>query len=229
LKSKVMQMATEHDNNPQDALSALADGQLRGQAFAQAVEWVTRAPDAQSTWHAYHVVGDALRSEDLASSADDLAFLARFQSRLAQEPALVPAVNAANMIAIAAYSESAKAIFEDEEDDALDAAANAPRFGWKRIAGLASVLAVAVVGWNVVGGWGMAPAAAPLAQLASRDAGSVPSVSSSMVLASGEPRVMLRDARLDALLAAHKQFGGASALQVPAGFLRNATFESAAP
>jgi len=57
----------------------------------------------------------------------------------------------------------------------------------------------------------------------------VPSVSSSMVLASGEPRVMLRDARLDALLAAHKQFGGASALQVPAGFLRNATFESAAP
>jgi sigma-E factor negative regulatory protein RseA len=150
LESKVMQMATEHDNNPQDALSALADGQLRGQAFAHAVESVTRESDAQATWHAYHVVGDALRSEDLASSADDLAFLARFQSRLAQEPALAPAINAANMIAIAAYSEGAKAIFDDEEDGALDVAANAPRFGWKRIAGLASVLAVAVVGWNAL-------------------------------------------------------------------------------
>ena len=39
---------------------------------------------------------------------------------------------------------------------------------------------------------------------------------------------MLRDARLDELLAAHKQFGGISALQMPAGFLRNATFENPA-
>jgi sigma-E factor negative regulatory protein RseA len=39
--------------------------------------------------------------------------------------------------------------------------------------------------------------------------------------------VMIRDARLDELLAAHKQFGGASALQQPAGFLRNATFQQA--
>jgi sigma-E factor negative regulatory protein RseA len=39
------------------------------------------------------------------------------------------------------------------------------------------------------------------------------------------PQVMLRDARLDALMAAHKQFGGTSALQMPAGFLRNATFD----
>jgi len=39
--------------------------------------------------------------------------------------------------------------------------------------------------------------------------------------------VMLRDPRLDELLAAHKQAAGASALQTPAGFLRNATFEGA--
>jgi sigma-E factor negative regulatory protein RseA len=30
---------------------------------------------------------------------------------------------------------------------------------------------------------------------------------------------------LDQLLAAHQQFGGTSALQMPAGFVRNATFE----
>ncbi len=212
-----MQMATEHDNNPQDALSALADGQLRGQAFAQAVELVTREPEAQATWHAYHVVGDALRSEDLASSTDDLAFLARFQSRLAQEPTLVPVVNAANLIAINAYKSSATAVFDD---DIVDPAANAPRFAWRMVAGLASLVAVVAVGWNVAGRLGMA---APQAELAKLEP------SPPVVLASGEPRVMLRDARLDALLAAHKQFGGASALQVPAGFLRNATFESPAP
>ena len=40
-----------------------------------------------------------------------------------------------------------------------------------------------------------------------------------------ESPVMLRDPRLDELLAAHRQFGGTSALQMPTGFLRNATFE----
>jgi sigma-E factor negative regulatory protein RseA len=38
-------------------------------------------------------------------------------------------------------------------------------------------------------------------------------------------QVMLRDPQLDAMLAAHRQAGGAPALQMSAGFLRNATFE----
>jgi hypothetical protein len=37
--------------------------------------------------------------------------------------------------------------------------------------------------------------------------------------------VMLRDPHLDALMAAHRQFGGPSALQNSSGFLRNATFD----
>ena len=41
-----------------------------------------------------------------------------------------------------------------------------------------------------------------------------------------QPQVMLRDPRLDALLEAHQQAGGAS--QMPSGFLRNATFEGPA-
>jgi sigma-E factor negative regulatory protein RseA len=36
---------------------------------------------------------------------------------------------------------------------------------------------------------------------------------------------MLRDPHLDALMAAHRQFGGPSALQNSSGFLRNATFD----
>ena len=68
-------------------------------------------------------------------------------------------------------------------------------------------------------------------------AGSESAVTAGTSIASGAPvvavadaeggaQVMLRDPRLDELLAAHKQFGSTTALQMPAGFLRNATFET---
>jgi len=41
--------------------------------------------------------------------------------------------------------------------------------------------------------------------------------------------LLVRDARLDAYLAAHKQFGGSSALGLPSGFLRAATREGDGP
>jgi sigma-E factor negative regulatory protein RseA len=37
--------------------------------------------------------------------------------------------------------------------------------------------------------------------------------------------VMLRNPELEALMAAHRQYGGMTALQMPAGFLRTATFD----
>jgi sigma-E factor negative regulatory protein RseA len=214
-------MAKEHIDTPQDALSALADGQLRGEAFALAVERVAQQPEAQATWHAYHVVGDVLRSNDLAFCADDQGFLARFQSRLALEPVLTPTVNTTNLIAIAAYESSAKALF-DAQDSAEDVAANAPRFRWKMVAGLASLLAVVAVGWNVAGGLG---STAPGQQLAQAKTAAPVLLT---VAQESAPQVMLRDARLDALMAAHKQFGGTSALQMPAGFISNATYETPA-
>lgn len=219
-----MQMATEHAYDPQDALSALADGQLRGAAFAQAVEQVENDADARATWHAYHVVGDVLRSGDLAFCSDDQAFLARFQNRLDQEPALTASVNAANLIAIEAYKTSAD-VHLYAESAVSQEASNERFFGWKLVAGLASVVAVVAVSWGVLAGSGAAPAAPQLAQA---DAVPATQVQQPVTLADGAPQVMLRDARLDELMAEHKQFGGTSALQMPAGFLRNATFESPA-
>ncbi len=73
---------------------------------------------------------------------------------------------------------------------------------------------------------GSAAGAAPqMAQITTMPASGPQSVTS--VAASGEALaqpVMIRDPQLDALLAAHRQFGGATALQTPSGFLRNATF-----
>ncbi|MFZ4286997.1 sigma-E factor negative regulatory protein [Variovorax sp. HJSM1_2] len=68
----------------------------------------------------------------------------------------------------------------------------------------------------------------PYAEPASASVAGLPAgvTAQTVTLPSGEPQVMIRNPRLDALMAAHKQFGGASALQTPAPFLREATFES---
>ena len=96
-------------------------------------------------------------------------------------------------------------------------AANDDLFRWKLLAGVASVAAVAAVAWSVAGS-ARAPAGPELAAVQPR--------SQPAVVQTGTPgQGMIRDPRLDELLAAHRQFGGASALQTPAGFLRNATFE----
>jgi sigma-E factor negative regulatory protein RseA len=73
---------------------------------------------------------------------------------------------------------------------------------------------MAAIGWTAAGAF---PGEAQEAQLAGAQHGAVP--------AGGERGVMIRDPALDEFLAAHRQLGGASALQTPAGFLRNATFE----
>src|SRR5690606_20258907 len=88
---------------------------------------------------------------------------------------------------------------------------------WKLLAGVASVAAVAAVGWNMLGA--SAPAASG-PQLAAAPA----------VTPAAVPRAaaMIRDARLDQLLAAHRHLGAAGALQTSSGFLRNATFEGPA-
>ena len=87
------------------------------------------------------------------------------------------------------------------------------------MAGLASVVAVAALSWSVMAPQaGQVPASSQLAQ-ARAPAGQT------VAVAGHGRQVMIRDPRLDQLLNEHKQFGGTSALQMPAGFLRNATYE----
>ena len=115
--------------------------------------------------------------------------------------------------------------------DVARPAANDGVFRWKLVAGLASFAAVAAIGCGALGSIGPQPGAG--AQLARSAA---PAVGTTQVMALAAPvpaasqaadmaPVMLRDARLDELLAAHRQTVGASALGNAAGFFRNATFE----
>ncbi len=200
-------------------VSALADGELQGDEFASTVEWLSASEDARSTWHAYHVVGDVLRSGEPVVSSRDAAFMQRLKLGLQQEARLSSPIDAINLVAVDAPSTGARGLNESKITVANDAV-----YRWKLLAGLASLAAVSVIGWQMVSGWGDQHQGAQLAQ---RPAGQS-DVALSQVMTGSESPVMIRDPQLDALLAAHRQFGGTSALQMPAGFLRNATFEGAA-
>lgn len=196
-----------------EQLSALADGQLAGDDMAGALDYAAQA-DGEATWQLYHLVGDVLRSADLAKPPAP-EFLARLRVELAKEPPVVKAdirVQASEVV-VAPMKDSA----------------NASVFRWKMVAGVASLAAVAAIGWTSWGDLqGAAGTAGASAQLASSGAPSLSSAGTPVMAvadADGQ-QIMIRDPRLDELLAAHKQFGSTSALQMPAGFLRNATFEA---
>lgn len=194
----------DKDLNQCEQLSALMDGELEGEALAEALR-LAHGEESQATWGLYHLVGDVLRSPELAAHASS-PLLGRLREQLAQEPAAV-------RVPLVLQSESSVVSVHVPQP-----AANASVFRWKMVAGIASMAAVAAIGWNSVEalrGGSAQLASAPVAPPAS-----VVAVSEG----AGQP-VMLRDPRLDELLQAHKQFGSTSALQMPAGFLRNATFE----
>jgi sigma-E factor negative regulatory protein RseA len=202
----------------QDTISALADGQLRGEEFARAVESATEDAQALATWHAYHVVGDVLRCGELAAYHHDVDFMARLKTRLRQEQIQVRAEETIGFVAKNAYPERGSG-----QNSAENRAANESIFRWKLVAGFASLAAVVSIGWN---GFTAVNPAISQPQLAQAVMPVQPQAAPSAVaVADGGSAVLIRDPRLDAFLAAHEQFGGTSALQMPAGFFRNATFE----
>ncbi len=199
-------------------VSAMADGELDEVEFA-AVAGVTGASDeSRAAWHSYHVIGDVLRCADLPDCAGDKVFVERLRARLArQAPGLSPIVPGDDFPVPVLSSESS--IQSDYRNRFGRRSANDPAVPWKRLAIAASLAAVAVLGWQV-----SKPGADPGALMASTEQAA--RVAMAVRSAStAQPQVMLRDPRLDELLAAHLQQGGASALPTSAGFLRNATFE----
>ncbi len=200
-----------------ELLSALADGQLAGDDFAAALEACRQGDSALASWHTYHLIGDVLRSPAPVAQAADRAFLERLNQRLAQEEVLVSARPAAPKAFDPGAATQAGAQPVGDVIHHRGPASNEANFRWKLLAGFASLAAVAAIAWNASGL--LAPGAAPLPQLAQAS-------DSQSVLVASPQGPMVRDARLEELLAAHKQQGAASALQAPSGFLRNATFET---
>lgn len=199
-------MTNTEDLKNRALVSDLMDGRLRGQAFADAVELATVAGDARDTWLANHVIGDILRFGDATGAAGSAQFADRFKAR--QERGSTTPLD------VAEFSENFESQRQASATRLKTASANSASFRWKMVAGVASFVAVAAMGWSTLTSLGGPESAPQLAQ------------SGVLIPQQGiETQIMIRDPHLDALLAAHKQFGGTSALQMPAGFLRNATFE----
>lgn len=201
--------------------SALADGELDDAALPALCAAWKDDPSARARWHRYQLIGDVLRSDDLASTAaHDSDFLAALRLRLEAEPVVLAP---ASLPSAAAAGQSPEAAVER-----ATASGGARRRAWLAPSAVAAGF-VAVVASGLMYTRGPAPqsadtslAAAPQPQaiatgvvpVAARDGNAEPPT----MVANGN---LIRDARLDRYLAAHQQWSGNSVIGGHAAFLRH--------
>ncbi len=164
-----------------ERLSAFVDGEGfdSSESFHEVLAEFDHAH--RTTWSAYHLIGDALRSDDLAvHPATSAAFLAGFSARLEAEPHLLVPSRA----------------------PARGRASGASVLRRRVAPGLAVAAAVAALSWIVLPQWQHGGAHSPV-QTASTN----PVQTVAMTSGSGAQEVnIIRDAGLDQYLEAHQQF-----------------------
>lgn len=174
-----------------ERLSACVDGELSGEAHLNSLFSELDHED-RAAWSCYHLIGDALRSDDLAvSPATSSAFLAKFSAQLESEPhVLAPA--------------------------ALSAARRLAVLRRRVVPAFAVAAAAATLTWIVVPQLqGVPGAGGNVAQMASAGShgDSVQHVAMTAAVAPAQPVAqaqdvnIIRDASLDQYLEAHQQFG----------------------
>jgi sigma-E factor negative regulatory protein RseA len=191
-------------------LSALADGDATDSEATRAFQTWRDDPDARESWHAYQLIGDVLRSEDLATEpAADESFLVALRARLAAEPVVL------------APQPPVEIPFE------VRAVANAPSRSrrWQGPVAMAAGF-LAVVGVLNVRGTFNPTTGAPVASNATQASGpalaSATSVDNSgVVLTSAQSKAAAE--QLAPYLAAHRQSAMSGPFQMPGSDLRNAS------
>ena len=210
-----------HDASTPSAelLSALVDGHLDAAEVAQALGFDRQSAVAFEQWGTYHLIGDVLRANSLhvtkADQGADVQFLKRLSQRLSLENVMPADPGAVECRTVA----SLQAAAVTQLDRAATQAANDGNARWKMLAGVACMGTVAALAWNLAG----LNSTSDARLLAATGPGAL----QGQVVVTSPQGPVLRDARLEELLAAHKQMGGTS-LPVPTGFLRNANFENQA-
>lgn len=213
---------------PLQWLSDLADGRLDDDALAQACRRWGEDGDARRSWHAYQLMGDVMRSDDLARPAQaDAAFLQRLRQRLADEPVvLAPSADTAPAPSHAAVPGGKAARRSPRRPLWLVPMSAAA--GFVAVAGVLMVLQQAAPG----GGFDAAQMAAtpPPASLNVRAAAAAPDTRPWVAVGVGSPAIdrsqMLRDARVDDYLRAHREVMWGSPAALPGGAVRTVDFEA---
>ena len=225
-----MSTASDRDAERLERLSALVDGEISPDDAAAACACWRDDREARASWHVYHLIGDVLRSDDLAAEpARDVALLAAVRSRLAGEAVvLAPAQHLRRR----PDAEEKRRTPSDRTD------IRASRFPWVVSSAVAAGFVAAAGTFMMMRApepvanspVALASAARPSATDASPAAALphavVPSESASVRPGGFVAAGVVRDPRLDAYLAAHKQFAGTSALGVPSAFMRSAAVET---
>ena len=219
-----------------EQLSALMDGELAGAELQQLLDTLPDVADGEDCYvsaQSYLLIGEVLRAPAAGyrMQTSNLDFLGALNAKLALEPALASGAQPKVAEVVVPSVSIAAPVQMPVQMPVQGEAANESVFRWKLVAGFASLAAVAMVGWSSLGLLGGGAPKAGGQQMAS----ATPTVSGpttaqglvQMPVTVGQnATVMLRDPRLDELLAARGQIGGTANLQMPASFLRNATFNA---
>jgi sigma-E factor negative regulatory protein RseA len=173
-------------------LSRLADGDVDSAAAGRLSQAWAQDPDLRKTWHEYQLIGDVLRSEDLLREPQrDADFLADLRTKLAAEPPIVAPMPAA------AARPAKRWLFPS----ALAAS----------VVGAAGVLLV----MQATSPRGSGAASGPIALSPEASAGTT------VALNTDAGAAMIRDARIDMYLQAHRGMRTGATAAMPGGALRN--------
>ncbi|MDP3223606.1 MAG: RseA family anti-sigma factor [Rubrivivax sp.] len=186
------------ENDPRRWLSGAVDGDVEG--LDKACRAWRDDPQARATWHSYHLIGDVMRSSELAAApSHDARFLAQLRERLADEPVV---------LAPSAPKRAAPA--------------------WRMPAAVAAgfVLVAGMLVVSQVSGPEIDGAADTLAAAGSVPSGVVQvSNAAGRAAAPTAAGALIRDARLDEFLRAHQSARGGFAAAVPGSALRRVDAE----
>ena len=205
-------------------LSALADGDATDGEAARAFQAWRDDAGARAAWHSYQLIGDVLRSEDLASEPRaDEAFLVALRARLADEPVVLAPQPRAEEAAVAAPAV------------ANAGAAARSRARWQGPMAMAAGFLVVIGGLNVVRPFGHG---SDVSVAAGAGAASVPlmasatAINNGAVVATSQQTPAQTKAVADQLapyLAAHRQSAMNAPFQMPGNDLRNVNLVQPAP
>jgi len=191
-----------------EALSALVDDECTHDELDAVLRAYAEQDGVRGDWIGYHSIGEVLRGQaDVGAIASQPGFAAAVMARITAEAAASATVAQPPMVAAPA-SHAVEVRVSEPANDAV--------FRWRLVAGVAAVAAVASVVWQVA-----LPSAAGPQVAQAQPALTAPAVELAQARTEAvqtDRGVVLRDPRLEALMAAHRQWGGMAALEVPSGF-----------